>query len=305
MKIKLSNIPFLKLRWYAASFSLILVVGTAYLLCTLPENKKFGVDFIGGIEAIAAFEKPVNTATVRSQLEKAGISDPIIQNFNSLDGDTQNLFSIRIKSDERANLAQFIQQSLEAGLDNKVSIEKFDQVGPSIGDQIRQDALLAIILSLLGITIYVSIRFEFRFALGALIGLAHVTFISLGACLLVGREINAVIFAGLLTIVGYSINDTIVVFDRIRENLVNNIKNKKNLTFGEIINQSINETMSRTIVTTLTTVFVALSIYLVGGGALESLAFVLLVGFTMGVYTTIFIACPAVYWFDGFLSRNN
>ena len=305
MKIKLTNIPFLKLRWYAASFSLILIVGTVYLLYTLPEGKKYGVDFIGGVEAIASFEKPINTAIVRSQLEKAGISDPVIQNFHSLEGDSQNLFSIRMKSEERANLSQFIQQALAEGLeDNRVSIEKFDHVGPSIGDQIRQDALLAVIFSLLGITIYISMRFEFRFALGALIGLAHVTLVSLGACLLVGREINAVVFAGILTIVGYSINDTIVVFDRIRENLVNNIKNKKNLAFGEVIDQSINETMSRTIITILTCVFVVLSMYLIGGGALESLAFVLLVGFTMGGYTTVFVACPAVYWLDGFLSKK-
>jgi len=276
-----------------------------YLWCTVPDSKKYGVDFIGGVEAIVGFEKPIDAATIRSQLEKAGISDPIIQNFTTSEGDTRNLFSIRIKlQEEQSDLSKHLQQALAQGLDNSVRIEKFDQVGPAIGGQIRQDALYAVIFSLLGITAYISMRFEFRFALGSLMGLAHVTVVALGACLLAGREINAVVFAGLLTAVGYSINDTIVVFDRVRENLVNNIKNKKFLTCREVLNQSINETMSRTIITTLTCLFVALSMYLIGGGALESLAFVLLVGFTAGVYTTIFIACPTVYWIDKFLNKR-
>lgn len=302
--MKLNNIPFMGLRWYAASLSLILIAASVYLWCTTPESKKYGVDFIGGVEAIVSFEKPVNTATVRSQLEKAGIQDPIIQSFNALEGDTRNLFSIRIKSEDRANLSKFIQEALADGLDNNVTIEKFDQVGPAIGEQIRQDALWAIVLSLIGIAAYVTIRFEFRFAFGALLGMAYDVVVTVGACLLTGREINTVVLAGLLTVVGYSINDKIVVFDRVRENIINNIKNKKHLTFGEVLDQSINETMSRTIITTLTCVFVALSMFLIGGGALESLAFVLLVGFVSGVYSTIFVASVAVYWFDKFLIKN-
>ena len=305
MRFKFNNIPFIGLRWYAVLCSLVLIAGSVYIWCITPDGKKYGVDFIGGVEAIVNFEKPVSTAVIRGQLEKAGIQDPIIQSFNTSEGDTRNLFSIRIKSESRDNPSKFLQQALAEGLENNVTIEKFDHVGPAIGGQIRQDALWAIILSLIGITIYVSVRFEFRFAFGALLGMAQDVVIVVGACLLTGREINAVILAGLLTVVGYSINDKIVVFDRVRENLVNNIKNKKHLTLGEVLNQSINETMSRTIITTLTCVFVALSMYLIGGGALESMAFILLVGFVAGVYSTIFASSVSVYWFDKFVNRKN
>ena len=305
MKLKLNNIPYImKLRWYAVSLSLILVAASVYLWVVTPSNEKFGVDFIGGVEIIAGFENPVEVATVRSQLENAGIQDPVIQSFNSLEGDTRHLFSIRIKAEDREDFSKFIQEALAAGLDNKVSMEKFDHVGPAIGEQIRRDAWWAIALSLIGITIYVGMRFEFRYAFGALVALAHDVIIAIGACLLTGREMNAVILAGLLTIVGFSINDTIVIFDRVRENLVNNIKNKKNLALGEVLDQSINETMSRTIITTLVCLFVVLSMYFIGGGALEDLAFVLLVGFVAGVYSTIFIAGTIVYWFDKFFNRK-
>jgi preprotein translocase SecF subunit len=296
---KKTNINFIGLRWYAVAISCVLIVLSIYKWVVTPDSEKFGVDFIGGVEVIAAFDNPFDIAEVRKQLEKAGIEDAMVQVFTTGDGESHNRYSIRLKAEDNPDFNMFVQKALNEGLvDNQAKIEKFDQVGPVIGGQIRKSAWYAVIFSLIGITVYVTARFEFRFALGALLALAHDVIVATGACLWTGRELNTIILAGLLTIVGYSINDTIVIFDRVRENMLAFVKSNKSVSFADILNISINETLSRTIITTVTTLFVVLVLFLVGGGALSDFAFLLLIGFIAGSYSTIFVAGGIVYWFS-------
>ncbi len=293
-----TNIPFLQARYYALALSLILITFSVYNWFTTPNNKKFGIDFMGGVEIIAAFEKPITIAEVREQLVKAGVRDATVQAFSSSESKTVTAYSICLKTDERQDFNKYIEAKLVEGIDNKVSLEKFDQVGPIIGGQIRQDALWATIFSVIGVAIYVGIRFEFRYAIAALLSLANNVVITVGAVIFTGREINSIILAALLTVVAYSINDVIVTFDRVREEILLENRNKRGLTFIEILNLSINRVLSRTIITTGSTLFVVLCLYFFGGGALSGLAFTLFVGFVVGVYSSIFVACPIVYWLE-------
>ncbi|MDR2338014.1 MAG: protein translocase subunit SecF, partial [Deltaproteobacteria bacterium] len=201
-----TNINFVGLRWYAVAISCIFIVLSVYKWVVTPDSQKFGVDFIGGVEIVVAFDKPLDISQVREQLEKADLKNATVQVFTTGDGQSHNRYSIRLKLEDKPNFNEYIQKALDDGLsDNKANIEKFDQVGPVIGEQIRESAWYAVIFSLIGITIYVTARFEFRFAFGALLALAHDMIIATGACLWTGREINTIILAGFLTIVGYSI----------------------------------------------------------------------------------------------------
>ena len=168
-----------------------------------------------------------------------------------------------------------------------LSIEK---VGPKIGAELSSDAIMAILSALGLILVYISIRFEFKYAVGAIAALTHDVVITLGIFSLLGYEVSLAVVAAFLTIVGYSLNDTIVIFDRVREN----VKALKSATLGSVINQSINESLSRTIITSLTTFFVVLILFLVGGEVIHSFAFAMIVGVIVGTYSSIFVASPVV-----------
>ena len=185
---------------------------------------------------------------------------------------------------------------------DKLEIQKEDFVGPVIGEQIRTDGMTALGVALFIILIYISVRFELRFALGAIVALVHDIIITSGIFVFSGREISAAVLAGILTIIGYSLNDTIIVYDRIRENIEKDIKKfgiKKGAgtSLVQLINLSINQTLSRTILTSLTTFFVVFILWLFGGGAVSDLAFTLVIGVVVGTYSSIFIASPVLLYF--------
>ncbi|MCL4167099.1 UNVERIFIED_CONTAM: hypothetical protein GTU68_030530, partial [Idotea baltica] len=205
-------------------------------------------------------------------------------------------YSIRLKSDRDAKTAGRLKAALSSSEAGAFEVLKEDFVGPIIGDQIRKDGLTAMAIALICILIYITARFEWRFALGAIFALVHDVIITTGVFVWSGHEISASVLAALLTIIGYSLNDTIIVFDRIRENLAT----PKNLPFLQLVNLSINQTLSRTVLTSVTTLFVVLSLWLLGGGAVSDLAYVLVIGVIVGTYSSIFIACTSVVMLDDY-----
>ena len=296
-----TQIDFLKYRYLWIAFSACLLAMTAYLWFS-KGDEKFGVDFRGGTELIVRFNDPVSVADIRKAFEGGGVSESIVQGFET----GQKDFSIRLSGDESTTEGKKrVEGILKSISPAGYTMLKEDFVGPVIGEQIRKDAYYAIILSLIMIMVYVSARFEWRFAIGGVFAVFHDAIIAGGFCLLTDRPMSAGILAALLTIVGYSINDTIVIFDRIRENIAKatkanakkNLANQSQTDLIEVMNLSLNETLSRTILTSMTAFFVVTTLWLFGGGAVSDLSFALMVGILVGTYSTIFIACPTVLLF--------
>jgi len=270
-------------------------------------QNKFGIDFLGGTDVVANFEEDVTATGIREALLKAGINDSTVQAFapNTL-GEKASEYSIRVKGTEKEGSSKLVKEALTS-MNLKYSILREDFVGPIIGEKIKVDGFKAIAWAIIGLLIYISYRFEFIFAVGAIISLAHDVFMAAGIFLFFGGEIGASVLAALLTILGYSVNDTIIVYDRIRENL-NLRKTSKGLkvgdkamrdyTLSDIINLSVNQTLSRTILTSGTTLFSCLALWFFGGGAIADLAFVLTIGIITGTYSSIFIAAPVILGFS-------
>ena len=297
--IKETHIDFMAQTGRAGILSIALIVlGIASIV--MNGGPKLSIDFKGGTMVAVNYTEPVDINEIRSSLAKVSIdgqtfdfSHAEIKHF----GDESNV-AVRLPSldDEPEQFSHlFVEKMAEIFPvlvpDNKsefiLSIEK---VGPKIGAELSGDAIMAIFSALALILIYISIRFEFKFAVGAIAALAHDILITLGIFSLLDLEISLAIIAAFLTIVGYSLNDTIVIFDRIREN----IKGLKNATLSSVINESINQSMSRTIITSLTTLFVVLVLYLVGGEVIHTFAFAMIVGVIIGTYSSIFVASPVV-----------
>ncbi len=292
-----TNIEFMKYRWIFLVFSFCLIAGSIGVWFSTG-TKKFSVDFLGGIELLVKYTEKAPIDKVRGALSDAGFANAIVQEFQG----EQDEYSVRLKAEVETDTAREVLASLEKV--GKFTVLKKDVIGPIIGKEVREAGIFALCLSLLAILIYVSLRFEFRFALGAVLAVFHDAIIATGAYILSGREVDSAMLAGILTIIGYSINDTIVVFDRIRENLHRDEKKgaRKGQSgqerLGEIMNKSVNETLSRTILTNFTAWCVSGTLLFFGGGALENLAFVLFVGILVGSYSTIYIASPLVLLFE-------
>jgi SecD/SecF fusion protein len=275
------NINFVKLRYYAYALSLsIIIAGIAVIV--MRGSKMLGVDFKGGDVVQLKFSQKVPLETLRDKLSKIGLEDSTIQYFG---GEDEVL--IRTKFEEGKKLKDLLSQELE-GID--VDERRLEQIGPAIGRDLTRQSMWAILLSLIGILIYVTWRFEFEYALGAIIALVHDALIPLAFLAFTGRELSVSAVAAILTIIGFSVNDTIVICDRIREN--KRILKRTNLL--DLLNLSLNQTLSRTFLTSLTVLLVVLSLYLFGGNVINDFAFVMLVGVISGSYSTIFIAVPVI-----------
>lgn len=250
----------------------------------------YGIDFVGGTLVQVSFEKEPDLKILRDAFKDTNLGEMVIQTFGE-----PNDILIRVEKTEMDlnEVANIIQSKVEeiAG-EQKFTIERVEQVGPQIGDQLKNKAIMAVIYSLIGILIYISLRFEFVFSLGAVIALFHDVIITLGIFSFLGKEITLPIIAALLTIVGYSLNDTIVVFDRIRERIKGSSQ-KESLI--ETMNRSVNETLSRTVLTSGTTLLAVLSLYLFGGEVLSGFSFALLIGIIIGTYSSIGVASALVY----------
>jgi len=284
--IKDTNIDFIGKRKIAVTISVLLIlVGIVSLISH--GGPKYGIDFTGGTSLKLMFENPVNVGQVRAILSGIGLGNSEIKQFA-----TGNELLIRLQQqDDIEAVSKQVLSEIEAKLaDNKFELLSQDTVGPRIGSELRNDAIKAILISLILILIYISWRFEFKFAVGAVAALFHDVLITLGIFSLLNLEISLAVVAAFLTIIGYSLNDTIVVFDRIRENL----KIMRREEYPKIFNISINQTLSRTLLTSLTTFIVVLILFFFGGEVIHIFSFALVVGIIVGTYSSIFIASPVV-----------
>ncbi len=270
--------------------SLLLIAASIFIWVERGPSK-FGTDFKGGHEILVKLGDGASSNKLRSVLKTSGFSGFLVQEFEA--GSKE--YSVRLPGEtgNSAIVREKLSGALNEGFSGDFEIVKTDFVGPTIGKELRKKALTAVILGLIAILAYITYRFEFAFALGAVAALFHDVIICLGIYLFFGKDLNMASLAAALTIVGYSVNDTIIVFDRIREE---SFKQKK-LTLKELINFSISSTLSRTVITSLLTLFSALALLLFGGGAIADLSLFLVVGIIAGTYSTIFIASPvALIW---------
>ena len=275
----------------------------AVLLALMIKGPNLGVDFAGGTIVQLKFHQRVSIPEIRQALEKVNLGSGVVQNF----GDpSANEYLIRLDktSGELGALGEQIKKSLtdQFGGD-KFEMRRIESVGPKVGEDLRFRGTMSVIAATVMMGIYIWVRFGsafgakfgFHFGIGAVIALIHDILVTVGALMLANYEFDLTVIAALLTIVGFSVNDTVVICDRIRENL----RKIRRETLENIINTSINETLSRTILTTGTALLVLLALYLLGGAVIRPFAFSLLVGFVSGVYSTIFIASPVILLWEG------
>lgn len=286
------NLDFIGKRKIALFVSLaILLVGLVSIVVKGGPN--YGIDFAGGMIVQVKFNQDTNAAEIKQALEDTALSGLSVQTFG--DGDNEFLIRTPTTSSEVEGLNIQITDSLQEkfGAD-AVELRRAEMVGPQVGKDLRQKGLLAVLYAMVGILIYVTWRFEFRFAVGSIVALLHDILITIGIFSLFGKEIDLPIVAAFLAIIGYSLNDTIIVYDRIRENM-----NKYGREgFPSVINHSINETLSRTIMTSGTTLLVVFALFIFGGGVIHNFAFALLVGVLVGTYSSIFVASPFLLLWD-------
>ncbi|HIE35015.1 MAG TPA: protein translocase subunit SecF [Campylobacterales bacterium] len=269
------------------SISLFFIVGSYILLFTKGLN--FGIDFTGGTIIQVKYDKPANIKEIREALKGNDIfKDASVTEFGS-----DEEIIIRVKSSTK-KLGQDIGDIARDILKDtgNFEIRRVDIVGPKVGSELREKGIMAMIIAIIGILIYISIRFEWRFALASVLALVHDVSIALGAISLLNIPVNLDILAAILTLLGYSLNDTIIVFDRIREGIVE----AKTDDLKKVINISVSKTLSRTTLTSLTTFFVVLTLFLFGGEILKGFSFTLLLGVIIGTYSSIFVASPLLVW---------
>ncbi len=297
--IKETNIDFMRGTFIAGLLSAGLIL-VGFISMITNNGPKLSIDFKGGTMVAVNFTEAVDINKIRNSMsdisidgQKFDFSKEEIKHF----GDESNV-AIRLASlkDEPPQFPQKVADIIASVYPELVPEERNDfilsieKVGPKVGAELSGDAVLAIFSALALILIYISIRFEFKYAVGAIAALTHDVAITLGIFSILGYEISLAVIAAFLTIVGYSLNDTIVIFDRVREN----VKGLKSISFRSVINQSINESLSRTIVTSVTTFLVVLILFLVGGEVIHSFAFAMIVGVIVGTYSSIFVASPVV-----------
>ncbi|MDA8140660.1 MAG: protein translocase subunit SecF [Desulfobacteraceae bacterium] len=331
------NIDFVGVRRYAYGLSLALILASIISL-VVHGGPKYGIDFAGGAEALVKFDTAVPIEKVKSAVTAIGLQGSV-QEYGKGGAD---YYRILIDAQQAAteDLNRKLQSALETETQTKVTVDSFEEVGPQVGNDMRQKALGAIFFALLLLNIYISGRFEFKwllsagmtitilalvyvlylfhvtlpilifvallgsialfylfrlkYAMGAIVALMHDVIITVGCFSFYGKEFSLPIVAAILTIIGYSLNDTIIVFDRIRENL----RKYQKQSLAEIINRSVNETLSRTILTSGFTLLVVIALFFLGGGIIHDFAFALLVGIVVGTYSSIYVASPILLAFE-------
>jgi preprotein translocase subunit SecF len=290
-------INFLKYRFIAIglSFALFLIFSFATYLY---DGFNWGIDFNGGVKTIVRFEKGVDISKIRSVLSQNNISATVQQ----IGKEEQNNYMIGSKLHGEGETSEKSYQMVKSALDKgfkKIEVISVETVGPAIGAYLRKSGIQATIIALLLIMIYLAFRFEIKYAVGAIVALAHDIILSVVFVGFMQIEFDTPVLAAILTLAGYSVNDTIVIFDRVRENI--NIQSKE--TFGEVINKSVSQMLKRTILTSLLTLFSVIALFFLGGETLHSFSQVLIFGFIIGCYSTIYIASPVVLWWEKLTSK--
>lgn len=279
-----TKVDFIKVRWICYTISIVLIsIGLIFFSRKGEDN--YGIDFAGGSLQEFKFEQAIKIDELRSAMANIGLADALIQQ------DKKNPEIVLIRTGEdKADL--IINQFKNSFPDNKVDVLSVESVGPVVGKLLKKNATLALSLALLSICIYIWVRFrDFVYGIAGVVSLFHDVLVAIAFCVLTNRPIDLLIVTAFMTVAGYSINDTIVTYDRIRENL----RLMRKTSFRDIINLSINQTLGRTVWTSVTTICIVLALYLMGGRVLHNFAFILLIGFVSGVYSTVFIASPLVY----------
>jgi len=287
------SIDFIGRRKLAVAISVALIlIGLASLVVRGGPN--YGIDFAGGTLIQIRFNVDTDAGSIKKALKGVDLGNVTVQQF----GDDAREFLIRTpnSSSELKGVGEQVTKALKAEYGTaQVEQRRVEMVGPQVGKDLREKGFMAILFAMVAILIYITLRFEFRFAVGAIIALVHDVLITVGAFSLAGKEIDLPIIAAFLAIIGYSLNDTIIVYDRIRENMGR--YNKEGFPF--IINRSINETLSRTILTSGTTLLVLLALFIFGGGVIHNFAFAMLIGVLIGTYSSVFVASPLlIFWQD-------
>ncbi len=293
-----SNIDFMGKRKIALGFSAVMVLLSIIMLFPQVRGLSFGIDFTGGTLVEVKFQQPPSIADVRDALLPAGYGKAVIQEFGAPEE-----IMIRVQNASNGNSSTISTAVLDAlhkkfGAD-AVTMRRVEFVGPQVGEELTSAGIQAVLWAMLAILIYVTIRFQFRFALGADVALFHDVSIVLGVFAITGAEFSLPVVAAVLAVIGYSLNDTIVVFDRIRENMEANHKRKNPDDEVTVCNASINQTLARTLMTSLTTLLVVLALFFLGGEVIHNFAFALLVGILVGTYSSIFIASPVMLMLEG------
>ena len=277
-----NTIRFMQYSKPASWLSILLIVGS---LVTLSINwLNWGLDFTGGTVIEVGFEQPANLNKIRTTLSEADFPDAIVQHF----GSTHDVM-VRLSPREGVKgsvIGEHVLAALQKASDGNVNMRRIEFVGPNVGDELAEDGGLAILLALLCILAYVSMRFEWRLAMGSVLALAHDITLTLGVFSLFQIEFDLTVLAALLAVIGYSLNDTIVVFDRIRENF----RLLATATPSDIVDQSLTQTLSRTLITSATTIFVLISLFIFGGALIHGFATALLIGVFVGTYSSIYVA---------------
>lgn len=291
--IKNTKIDFMGKRVYALTFSAVLsIIGLMAIVQVARGVANLGIDFAGGAAIQVRFNEYVPLQEIRQALTQGGIAD-----FDLQDLITENKVLVKTKKggetlgDFSEKIVSILSQRFS---ENKFTVDSATEIGPKVGARLRKNALLAIIAAVIGILIYIWWRFQFRFGIGATIATFHDVLAVLGVFYILNREINLIVVSALLMIAGYSLTDTVVVFDRIRENMKKMHKESAYTT----INQSINEVLSRTIITSLTTLFAASALFLFGGEVIHDFALAIMLGIIIGTYSSIFVASPIVLMWE-------
>lgn len=281
------GIDFMGKRYYAFALSGVLVLlGLLALVQIYRGVANLGIDFAGGTAVQLAFERPIRIDEAREALIEAGLQDAELQEFT---GNRKLLVRVKKQTTIQEKVADQIVETFHQRFpNNPFVVESTTEIGPTIGAKLRRDALTAITLAMLGIILYIASRFELRFGVAAAVATLHDVLAVLGIFYLLNKEITLLIVTALLTLAGYSLTDTVVVFDRIRENL----RGRRKVPIHQVINDGINQVLSRTLVVSLTALLVIVALYLWGGEVIHDFAFALMIGVIVGTYSSIFVASP-------------
>ena len=279
--LKIPTIDFVGKRKYAIVMSLMLMAVSIFSIST--QGLKLGIDFTGGTLIEVGYQEGVDLSVVRNTLDKAQFKSANVQYFGST-----NEILIRLKPQDISSAK--LSSKIIRLLGDDVDIRRVEFVGPKVGEELTNDGGLAMLYALIGILIYVAFRFEYRFALGSISALIHDVIITLGVFSLLQIEFDLTVLAAILAVIGYSLNDTIVVFDRIRENFLST----RHVDPAKIVNGALNQTLSRTIMTSLTTLLVLMALFFLGGEIIHSFALALLIGVVIGTYSSIYVASSMI-----------